>query len=170
MTTENRLKTILCTCVFVVLGLCRSLLAEHFNIDLTVESGHEKGEGHADTSPPLQGNNPRAVCHAKRDDLIVMQFFFRSNFPHDPIKNVTVRYYITPLQKQGADPDVSAATVVSGNFVMDFKPKSDQDPGGKVGLRQQFHLSKPGPYLVRVQSENSDSDHEHFAAVDLIVE
>ena len=164
------MKRIILAFAMGTLGLTPCLLAEHFAIDLTVESGHEKAEGHADTYPPAQGNNPRMTCRAKRDEPIVMQFFFRSNFPHNPIKNVTVRYFVAPVQKQGDVPDASAATVINGHFVMDFKPRSEQDPGGKVGLRQQFLISRPGAYLVRVQSENSDSDHEHFAAIDLIIE
>jgi hypothetical protein len=39
-----------------------------------------------------------------------------------------------------------------------------------VGLRQRLKIEKAGVYLVRVESENSASDHEHFAALDLVVE
>ena len=48
---------------------------------------------------------------------------------------------------------------------MDFKPET-----GQVGVRQQFRIEKPGVYLVRVESENSASDHEHFSAIDILVE
>ncbi len=48
---------------------------------------------------------------------------------------------------------------------MDFKPES-----GRVGLRQRLHIDQPGAYIVRLESEHSDSDHEHFAALDLVIE
>ena len=48
---------------------------------------------------------------------------------------------------------------------MDFKPET-----GKVGLRQRISIDKPGTYLVRVESENTDTDHEHFSAIDLVIE
>jgi hypothetical protein len=47
---------------------------------------------------------------------------------------------------------------------MDFKPD------GRVGLRQRVRIDQPGAYLVRVESVQSDSDHEHFAALDLVIE
>ncbi len=47
---------------------------------------------------------------------------------------------------------------------MDFKP------GAKAGARNTLKVDKPGAYLVRVESRQTDSDHEHFAAVDLVVE
>ena len=38
--------------------------------------------------------------------------------------------------------------------------------GGRTG----FTIDRPGAYLIRVESRETQSDHEHFAAVDLIVE
>ena len=153
--------------LFVVAMLASSAWAEHFDFDVTVTSAKDKARSSADTYPPPQGRNPRPVCHAKVGEPLVFQFFMSSNFPHDAIKGVTVRYFIVPIPKVGS-PDVPNSgddALVSGHFIMDFKPDT-----GKVGLRQVFHADKPGVYLVRVQSENSDSDHEHFSALDLVVE
>jgi hypothetical protein len=47
---------------------------------------------------------------------------------------------------------------------MDFKPKC------RVGARVTFKIAKPGLYLIRVQTINTQSDHEHFSAVDLQAE
>ena len=46
---------------------------------------------------------------------------------------------------------------------MDFKP------GRKAGQRSTLKIDEPGAYLVRVETRNTQSDHEHFAAIDLIV-
>jgi len=153
--------------LFVVAMLASSAWAEHFDFDVTVTSAKDKARSSADTYPPPQGRNPRPVCHAKVGEPLVFQFFMSSNFPHDAIKGVTVRYFIVPIPKVGSPevPKPGDDALLSGNFIMDFKPDT-----GKVGLRQVFHADKPGIYLVRVQSENSDSDHEHFSALDLVVE
>jgi hypothetical protein len=36
--------------------------------------------------------------------------------------------------------------------------------------RNTLKIDRPGAYLIRVESRQTGSDHEHFAAVDLIVE
>jgi len=144
--------------------------AEHFEIQLTVSSASmtEKVTAFADTNTPQrpQGLKPRPVCHAKAGEELTLQFFFTSNFPHDSIKNCKVIYFIVPEAKAGQDEVPRRDTAITqGYFVMDFKPKT-----GKVGLRQRLKIEKAGTYLVRVESENSDSDHEHFAALDLVLE
>lgn len=142
--------------------------AEHFEIQLTVSSSTDKQTAFSDTSTPQrpQGVKLRPVVHGKASEEVVVQFFFSSNFPHDSIKNVTVRFYIVPQAKAGQDtvPGREHA-ILDSHFIMDFQPKT-----GKVGLRQRLKIEKAGRYLVRVESENSDNDHEHFSAVDLVVE
>jgi hypothetical protein len=142
--------------------------AEHFEIQLTVTSAADKQTSFSDTCMPdrMQGFKPRPVAHAKAGEEIVLQYFVSSNFPHDTIKNVTMRYYIVPQAKVGQDKVPNRENAVTqGHFVMDFKPGT-----GKVGLRERLKIEKAGTYLVRVESENSDTDHEHFSAIDLVVE
>ena len=140
--------------------------AEHFTINLSIEAPHDRAEAHSDTDPPPQGLNPRPVCHARRGDDLTLQFILTSNFPHGTKKDVTIRYFIAPQTQAGkkASPQTGKEAVMEGTFVMDFKPD------GRVGVRQRLHIDQPGAYLVRVQSEHSDSDHEHFAALDLVIE
>jgi hypothetical protein len=139
--------------------------AEHFEIELTVQTPREKVTSHSDTSPPPQGLNPRPACHAKRGEDLVLQFFFTSNFPHGTKKNVGVHYFIQRQHRPGDKPiEPADRDFLSGKLVMNFKPD------GRAGLRQQFHIDVPGAYLVRVESDQSDSDHEHFSALDLIVD
>jgi len=54
--------------------------------------------------------------------------------------------------------------VTQGRFTLNYKPKC------RVGARQSFIIKEPGSYLLRVQTENTDSDHEHFSAIDILVE
>lgn len=141
--------------------------AEHFRIELTVKGTADEATAHSDTDPPPQGTHPRPVCHIKHGEEFTVQFFFSSNFPHDVQKNVTVHFFVAPEKAAGAKslPDPAKPPVTESNFVMDFKPDT-----GRVGLRQRLRIDRPGAYLVKVGSEHSDSDHEHFAAVDLVVE
>jgi hypothetical protein len=60
-------------------------------------------------------------------------------------------------------PPVETNTVVSGSFELDFKFK------GKLGVKQSLRIAEAGSYLLRVESSNSASDHEHFAAIDLVI-
>ena len=146
--------------------VCSAARAEHFKIELTVKSAQDAPTAHCDTDPPPQGSNPRPICHAKCGEELVLQFFFSSNFPHAAIKNVRVCYYIAPIKEAGkqAMPEAGKPRLLEGTFDMDFKPDT-----GKVGLRQRLHIDQPGVYLVRVESQHSDSDHEHFAALELVV-
>ena len=141
--------------------------AEHFTIELTVQAQADEATAHADTDPPPQGTKPRPVCHAKHGEEFTLQFFFTSNFPHETIKGVKVRYYIAPVSAagKGAMPEPNAPLVTEGTFTMDFKPET-----GRVGLRTRLHIDQAGAYIVRVESQHSDNDHEHFGALDLVID
>lgn len=157
-------------CVAIMLAACQIAKAEHFAIQLSVSSPSqiEQQQATADTNTPQRqhGFKPRPVVHVKANEELTLQFFVTSNFPHDTIHDVRIVYYVVPEPKaaQQAIPSRELA-IVDGKFVMDFKPNT-----GKVGLRQRMKIAKPGTYLVRVESENSDADHEHFAALDLVVD
>ena len=79
-----------------------------------------------------------------------------------------VHFYIARQGKVGQKPtpDLGAegVLVLESAFDMDFKP------GAKAGARSTLRIDKPGAYLVRVETRQTGSDHEHFAAVDLVVE
>jgi len=145
--------------------------AEHANIDLRVmhldKDGNSKQESHAtaDTEPPLGGIYPRPLFNAKAGEPLVLQFFFTNTYPHGVKKDVIVRYFVVREEKlrQKAVPDLKKGTITEGRFTLNFKPK------GRVGSRVAFTIKEPGIYLLRVQSENTDSDHEHFSAIDLQV-
>jgi len=156
-----------CAFFIVALLLAATARAEHFVIELTIRAPQEEATAHSDTDPPPEGHNPRPICHAKAGDDVTLQFFVTSNFPHNVLKRVNVRYYITPEKEAGnkSPPESDKPSVTEGTFLMDFKPET-----GRVGLRQRLHIDQKGAYIVRVESEHSDSDHEHFAALDLVIE
>lgn len=163
-------------CVLALIALAAWPLtarAEHANIDLRAirvdpETGQDKEEAHAaaDQEPPAGGRNPRPLFKVKVNEPLVLQFVLTNTYPHGEKKNVTVRYFVAPETKprQKNLPDLHQKVVTQGQFTLDFKPKA------KVGSRVAFRIKSPGYYLLRVETLNTDSDHEHFSAIDLKAE
>lgn len=147
--------------------------AEHATIDLRVfrhdpATGKVIGQAssYADTDPPVGGVNPRPVLKVKAGEPLVLQFVFINTYPHNEIKNVSVHYFVVEEAKIGQKPvpDLERGTITEGRFRLNFKPKT------RVGARAAFSIPKAGIYLLRVQTHDTQSDHEHFSAIDLHVE
>jgi len=149
------------------------LRAEHASIDLrayhldpATRNIISQSSATADEDPPQGGLNPRPLLKVKAKEPLVLQFIYRNTYPHGDVKDVSVRYFVVREEKarQKTLPDIKTGTVTQGRFDLNFKL------GSKVGARVEFTIPKPGIYLLRVQSEKTRSDHEHFAAIDLQVE
>jgi hypothetical protein len=155
--------------------------AEHARIDLRVIAGPNKeASATSDTDPPPGGRITPPVFKVKVNQPLVLQFFFTNTDPHHDIEQVQIRYYVIRVEKLGrkpaaAFPEVTAkgtdsqpflepGVVSRGRFTLDFKPDS------KVGTRLKFQIPAPGIYSVRVGSVGTQSDHEHFSAIDLVAE
>lgn len=160
------------TCAVLALALsARPACAEHASIDLQVfrvdpDTGQVKAESSAsaDEEPPPGGVRPRPLFKVQVNDPLVFQVYFTNVYPHKEIKDVTVRYFVVRTDKPGQKnvPDLKNA-VLQGRFQLNFKPQA------RVGARVRFTVKEPGTYLLRIQSENTQSDHEHFSAIDLAV-
>jgi len=145
-----------------------SARGEHATITLTVEMKGKTVEAHDDDEPPLGGRDKRIVQEVKAGSPLVMQFLLTNIYPHEIRKKVVVLYYVirinavrqkpTPSPKDTKPEDV----IAQGRVQMNFKPKC------RVGARLKFRLPKTGVYRVRVETQNTKSDHEHFSAIDLI--
>jgi hypothetical protein len=170
--------------VGMVLGATPSLWAEHARIDLSVtrpEGDDEQATASSDEEPPAGGVNEPPVLHVKVNEPLVLQFIFTNIYPHKVVEGVTVRYYVVRVTELGRKPAPSSiqqrtdaddesqpyldeGVVARGEFNMDFKPDC------RVGTRLKFKLTEPGLYSARVESLNTQSDHEHFSAIDLVAE
>jgi hypothetical protein len=121
-----------------------------------------------DQTPPDSGKNPRPVLKAKVGDRVRINWLFTNVYPHKTLKNVVVHFFIARESKKGQKelPDLTVAdnVVLESAFDMDFKP------GTKAGQRHTLKIDQPGVYLIRVETKGTDSDHEHFSAIDLVVE
>ena len=164
----------------VLLGATPALQAEHARIDLRVSGEGKEVSAIADQEPPTGGRNKRPVLKVHVNTPLVLQFFLTNTYPHAVLDHVNVLYYVARRDKLGhltapsfngpteADPSkqtrLESGVVTKGQFVMDFKPDC------RVGTRMKFQITEPGVYTVRVETVGTQSDHEHFSAVDLIAE
>jgi hypothetical protein len=147
------------------LAMAQDARAEHAKINLDVTVGRETATAHVDQTPPENGKNPRPVVKAKVNEPIRINYLLTNVYPHKTLENVVVHFFIARQEKVGQKelPDLKGDVVTESAFEMDFKP------GGKAGQRTMLKIDTPGVYLIRVETRNTQSDHEHFSAIDLVV-
>jgi hypothetical protein len=150
----------------VSMGLGAPVFAEHAKINLDVATPRESVSAFVDQTPPESGKNPRPVIKARVNEKIRIEYLITNVYPHKTLENVVVHFYIAHQKNVGQKelPDLKGDVVTETAFDMDFKP------GGKAKQRSTLKIDTPGVYLVRLETRNTQSDHEHFAAIDLVVE
>jgi hypothetical protein len=164
MISRSRLLGPILLAIFVVAAVGPAARAEHAVIKLEITGPDGKQESFADQEPPLGGIKRRPRMAVKHGAPLVFEFFLTNAYPHKQIEGVTVRYFVLRTGGFGAKelPDVKQS-VAQGTVNMNFKPKC------RVGARFNLRIDEPGIYVVRVDTQNTQSDHEHFSAIDLEV-
>ena len=160
------LRLILSWAVIVgTLAMTSTARAEHAKINLDVSTGRENVSAFVDQTPPEWGKNPRPVIKAMVNQPIRVQYLLTNVYPHKTLENVVVHFFIAQQNKVGQKelPELKGDVVMETAFDMDLKP------GAKAGQRSTFRIDAPGVYLIRIETKNTQSDHEHFAAIDLEV-
>jgi hypothetical protein len=106
------------------------------------------------------------VLKARVGDRITVQFIMTNVYPHAVARNAGVHYFVVREQTIGqkAVPALTGDVVTEGRLAFDLKPQA------RIGTRQQIVIRRPGNYLLRVESERTQREHEHFAAMDLQIE
>lgn len=140
--------------------------AEHAKINLEVSGPRDQVAAYVDQTPPESGKNPRPVLKVRTGDPIRINWLLTNVYPHKTLENVVVHFYIAREAKVGQKelPDLSGDVVLESAFDMTFKP------GTKAGQRHTLKIDQPGIYLMRLETKQTNSDHEHFSAIDLVVE
>jgi len=140
--------------------------AEHAKVNLDVEAGGKKETAFVDQTPPDSGKIPRPVLRARVGETIKIQWTLTNIYPHKTLEDVLVHSFVARQEKVGQKtlPSLSGDVELETAYRMDFKP------GGKSGARCKLKIDTPGVYLIRVETRDTQSDHEHFAAIDLVVE
>jgi hypothetical protein len=140
---------------------------EHAKIELDVTTAIDHQTAHVDQTPPQSGKNPRPVVKGRVNESIKFKYMFTNDYPNKTINDVVVHFYVVRIDAiaQKEIPSLSGeGLVIETAHDLDFRP------GGHTGGRATFKIDTPGVYLVRVESRDTQSDHEHFAAIDLVVE
>ena len=156
-----------CVAIGIFLEIGNSpVRAEHAKITLDVTTSKGQETAFVDQTPPPSGKNPRPVVKAKVGEPIKVQFMLTNVYPHKTLENVVVHFFVAKQEKVGQKdlPDLQGEVVTETAFEMDFKP------GAKAGQKSTFRVDKPGVYLIRIETNETQSDHEHFSAIDLVVE
>jgi hypothetical protein len=159
-------RSIVFATVVMLLGLATPFSqAEHAKINLEVATGGHNVAAYVDQTPPDWGKNPRPVIKAKANEPIRINYVLTNVYPHKTLENVVVHFYIARQGKVGQKelPSLKDDVVIETAFDMDFKP------GSKAGQRSTVKIDAPGVYLIRLETSGTQSDHEHFAAIDLVV-
>jgi hypothetical protein len=153
------------TSILTVIASASQVRAEHAKINLDVATGGNNVSAFVDQTPPEWGKSPRPVIKAKLNDPVRINYLLTNIYPHKTLENVVVHFFIARQQKVGQKelPDLKGDVVMETAFDMDFKP------GSKAGQRSTVKIDAPGVYLIRIETRNTQSDHEHFAAIDLVV-
>jgi len=139
--------------------------AEHFDIKLTATASGASAEAEADQTPPIGGLNTRPILKARVGEPILIQFLMTNVYSHDLAPDAGVRYYVVREKEVGqrAVPPIDTA-VSEGSVSFSLKPKA------RIAGRNRLIINEPGTYLLRVESLNTQRDHEHFAAIDIQVQ
>ena len=136
--------------------------AAHFDAVLTVTAGGVIKKAGMDETPPVGGLNKRPVLQAHTGEPIRIEFIMANVYTHDAFVDSGVRYYIVKEREAGQKPvPPLAGAPVEGSFSFTLKPQA------KIAVRTRVAISEPGMYLLRVESVNTQRDHEHFSAIDL---
>lgn len=149
----------------IIASFASAARAEHAKVELTVTAGDKQVTSYVDQTPPAIGKTPRPVLEVKAGEPIRVQWYFQNVYPNKTLENVVVHFYVAKAEKVGQKdlPDTSGDVELETAFDMDFKP------GAKAGARSRFVIDKPGVYMMRVETLQTQSDHEHFSAIDIVV-
>jgi hypothetical protein len=161
-------RIMLAAAMLVSLVWVASARADHFSIDLEVKTGKTKKMVHAQTLEPGAKTQPRAILEVSAGQEIDIQWTMTCKAKQGIFKDVLVHFFIASevMIGQAGTPKVDKESPAESALTMDFRPEE------KAQGHMKIKLTKPGPYLLRLEtigaSQRSES-HEHFAAIDVLV-
>ena len=111
---------------------------------------------------------PRLIVKAKAGQTLTVDWVATNTGDTDTLTGLRVHFFVVKIDKAGQEkvPKLDKDVVHEGILSLDFKPK--EKASGRFGLT----IRKPGSYLVRVETIGTliSHGHEHFAAIDILVE
>ncbi|HYT94396.1 MAG TPA: hypothetical protein VEL76_37120 [Gemmataceae bacterium] len=143
--------------------------AHHFTIDLKVQAGKNSATVHAETAAIGVKPKERSVLRVKAGSRVAVQWTLTNTDAKAAFKNVLVHFFAVKQEKlnQVAPAKLLKGVVAESALTIDFAPKD----GTKGELT--FTIDIPGFYHLRLETIGAAvgvDGHEHYAALDLIVE
>ncbi len=153
---------------FVSLVWVGAVRADHFTIDLEVKTGKTKEMVHAETLEPGAKAKARAVLEVAAGQEIEIHWTVTCSAKQGMFKDVLVHFFIAKegMIGQPGTPKIDKDAAAESALTMDFRPTE------KAKGQMKVKLTKPGPYLLRLETigaAKGTESHEHFAALDLLV-
>jgi hypothetical protein len=160
---------VLCLSSFLLGVLCGAARAEHFAIDLDVQARNEKATAHAVKLGPGQKKNSRPILHLKAGERVHAKWQLTNTHPKSSFKDVLVHFFVVKEDQVGQQtvPKLGKTVQAESALTMDFRP------GDKTRGELSFVIDGPGAYLLRLETVGAaiaPETHEHYAAMDLVVE
>jgi hypothetical protein len=162
-------RIILATAILVSLvQMVASARADHFTIDLEVKTGTAKKIVHAQTLEPGAKAQPRAILEVPAGQEIDIQWTMTCKAKQGVFKDVLVHFFVARevMIGQAGTPKIDQESPAESALTMDFRPEE------KAQGHMKMKLTKPGPYLLRLETigaSQKSENHEHFAALDVLV-
>jgi hypothetical protein len=157
---------LLLACCFIGgIGPCPASAGD-FEIVIHVSSGDEQFQSLQTSETPSQQQPPaRKVVPLTHDTPIHINWLAQNTDTTRECKNVLVHFFVVKEAKAGQTevPRLTQDVAYEGALTMDFKPRE------KATWKFELAIGQPGLYLVRVDTVNTKSNHEHFSAIDLVV-
>jgi len=143
--------------------------AHHFAIDLEARAAGQSQTAHGEMLAVGIKTKPRAVLHLKAGERVKVKWTLTNSHAKDSFKNVLVHFFVVKEDQAGQQvvPKLGRGVVVESALTMDF------GPGDKSGGDLSFTIDAPGAYLLRLETIGTAVEpeaHEHFAALDLVVD
>jgi hypothetical protein len=143
--------------------------AHHFTIDLKVQADRTGKTVHADTAAVGVKPKERPVLRLKAGSRLVVQWTMTNVDPKAVFKDVVVHFFAVKVDRLGQviPPKLTKGVAAESALKMDFNPK-DATRG-----ELSFTIDTPGIYLLRLETIGAAvglEGHEHFAALDLVIE
>lgn len=151
-----------------------SVQADDLEISIQVQTGDGEKEGEkvkttkTRKQPSAEEPSPRPVFKVKRNEQVQVRWKAKHHGKSETLKNVLVHFYVDEEKKAGQKrpPKLGKDVIHEGALTLDFKP------GNKATGRFRLKIPQAGAYLIRVETRNllDQHGHEHYAALDLVVE
>jgi hypothetical protein len=143
--------------------------AHHFTIDLKIQAGKSGTTVHAEMAAIGVKPKERAVLRVKSGNRITVQWTLTNMDAKAVFKDVLVHFFAVKEEKlnQVAPAKLIKGVVAESALTMDFAPKD----ATKAELA--FTIDAPGFYHLRLETIGAAvgvDGHEHYAALDLVVE